>query len=115
MNNEFWAELEKLIQPVLPLAIEYRLYYNEDGNIISGSMQQHSKDNNYVVVTKEIYENYFKYQIVNGAPQLINRTVENRVKLKLSDTGYLVVKGHASLIIEDTETYPEIEHYARNN
>jgi hypothetical protein len=115
MNDEFWTELEKLIQPVQPLTIEYRLYYDENGNITSCSMNEHKTVDSYVVVTKEIYENYFKYQIVNGVPKLINRDSYRGRQLTPSNNGYLVVKGHAGLIIEDTETYPEIEYYARNN
>jgi len=109
MSNEFWQEVESLIQPVEPIVLEYRLYYNEEGDIISGSMAQHA-DGNYIVVTQEQYAKYFNYRVVNGTLKEIDTSTKYYVQLKKSTKGFPVVRGHAGLIIEDEE-YPEREYY----
>ena len=113
MNNEFWREVENLIKPITPVVLEYRLYYNEEGDITSCSMQNHA-EGNYIVVTQVEYEHYFQYQVIKG--QLTQREPEAgyRVQLTKSANGFPVVRGHAGLLIED-EDYKDIEYYARTN
>jgi hypothetical protein len=113
MSNEFWLEVEQLITPVPELNLEYRLYYDEDGNITGCSMQNHA-EGNYIVVSKEEYDLYFHYRIVKGRLVKIDHDAKYRVQLVKSNTGFAVVKGHAGLLIED-EAYTDIEYYARTN
>jgi hypothetical protein len=96
--------------------IEYRLHYNEDGNIYMCSMQTHPDSEQYIVVDKETYAVYFRYQVVNKKLKLIEHDTGVRVALLKKESGTPVVKNHASLVIEPNETYPHIEHYEyRNN
>ena len=115
MNQEeidaYWAE----VKPVVPLYLEYRLHYNELGEIVMGTMTDHPDTTSYIVVTKDEYEQYFHYHIVNGKLVKIDNDAGYRVQLKKSKSGYPTVAGHASLIVEETETYNNLEYYERNN
>ena len=115
MNEEFWKEVERLIKPIIPLKLEYRLYYNELGEIISCSMAEHPDSGNYIVVTKTEYEQYFNYRIVNAQLIKIDNDAGYRVKLQKATTGYCVVKNHAGLLLEPNETYTTTEYYAHRN
>jgi hypothetical protein len=98
---------------IVPDPIEYRIHYDEFGNITMCSMQQHPKDTNYVVTDKATYNNYFKYR-VNVARKKLEKVATNlglSVQLKKSDHGYAVVKNHAGLLLEKDEIYNDIEYY----
>jgi len=53
-QEEFNAAIAAMA--IVPEPIEYRLHYDDGGNIIMCTMQQHPKDTEYLVVDKEIYE-----------------------------------------------------------
>lgn len=114
MNQEeinFWREVESLIKPVPETVIEYRLHYNDIGNITMCSMSNHPDSAQYLVVDQTTYENYFRYTVVDGALVKIKTDAKYTRKLMSADAGIAVVKGHAGLIIEDTESHNKIEHY----
>ena len=113
MNNEFWREVENLLKPITPVVLEYRFYYNEEGDITSCSMQNHA-EGNYIVVTQDEYKHYFQYQVIKGQLKKIEHDAGYRVQLTKSTQGFKVVLGHAGLLIED-ETYTDVEYYARTN
>jgi hypothetical protein len=115
MSNEFWAEVETLLDRTTPEAIEYRVHYNEQGEIYLCTMQNHPVDTTYLVVTREEYDRYFDYRVVDAKLKKVDRDAVYRVKLKRNVTGFAVVQNHAGLLIEDNETYPDIEYYDRNN
>ena len=114
MNEEFWKEVEQLIKPIPELNLEYRLYYNELGAITSCSMIDHA-EGDYIIVTKQEYDNYFQYTIVDGKLKPIDTGAKSSVKLKRSTAGFPVVKGHAGILLESGENVTDIEYYARNN
>lgn len=102
---------------IIPDPIEYRLHYNEFGDITMCSMQNHPESEQYLVVDQEVYDNYTKYR-VNVAQKKLEKVVFDpriSVKLKKSDSGYPVVKHHAGLIIESDETYNNVEYYDSTN
>jgi hypothetical protein len=116
MNQEeidYWAG----VLPVEPTEIEYRLYYNDLGEIVACSMTEPYEDlPQYKIVTKEQYDKYFDYCVVNHQLEKINKKIANCVKLEKSVTGFCVVKNHASLVLEEQEIHMETEYYAyRNN
>lgn len=94
---------------------EYRFYYNEFGIIISCSAFNHPESGDYLIVTKQQYDNYTQYEVKNG--KLTTRQDNNRILSGLikSNNGYTVVKGHAALLIETNEQYDTIEYYAPRN
>ena len=112
MNND-WDNFESLIKPIPKLELEYRLYYNELGHITSRSSYNH-KDGNYIAVTKDEYDCYFQYQVVNNKLVKIDNDAGYRVQLTKSTQGFRVVQGHAGILIED-EDYTDIEYYERTN
>lgn len=114
---KFFAEVEALLTTVAQPGIEYRLYYNRAGEITMGSMTTDTlPTDSYIIVTKEEYETYFLYRVVNKKLKKIDNDAGYRVQLTPSNTGLAVVAGHAGLLLEPDETYPNIEYYAyRNN
>jgi len=94
---------------------EYRFYYNEFGVIVSCSQFDHPDAGDYLVVTKQQYDNYTQYEVKNG--KLVTRPDTNRILSGLikADSGYATVKGHSALLIEANEQYETIEYYAPRN
>ena len=101
---------------IVPDPIEYRIHYDEFGNITMCSMQQHPKDTDYLIVDRATYDNYFKYH-VNVAKKRLEKVAFDpglSVKIKKSDHGYPVVKNHAGLLVEPTDDYKDVEYYDDN-
>lgn len=95
--------------------IEYRLHYNESGDIFMCSMQSHPDSTQYIVVTKDQYERYFRYRVVEGKLELIPQNIAIRTPFVKSTKGFRVVKNHASLLLQDNEEYSDIEYYDTRN
>lgn len=91
---------------------EYRFYFDELGKITNCSMLDHLDGDNFIVVTKEQYDNYTKYEIKNKKPVLIKDPNRIFSALTKSNSGFRVVKGHAALLLENNEDYYQIEYYA---
>ena len=101
-------ELYKIFEPI---KVEYRLYYDKDGNPLTMSSHNHPAGD-YVVITKDQYEHpNYNCRVVNGKLQF-DIANQIRVQLKRSTSGVPVVKGYANLVVE--EEYPDIEYYDRN-
>ena len=116
MNSE--SELIKALQSMVVTEdppIEYRLHYNAAGDIVMCSMQQHPESESYLVVTKEQYDLYHRYCVVKGKLTLIEHDAGTRVALVTSTTGFAVVKNNAALLLEDNETFNDIEYYDYRN
>ena len=112
---EFWREVDSLIAPVTETQIEYRVYCDNTGLISSTSMIAEPSDQQYLVVSKFEYDNYFLYQVVNRQLKKIDSDAGYRVKLRKATEGYPVAKNHAGILIEPGETYQEQEYYAHTN
>lgn len=95
--------------------IEYRIHYDDSGNIIMCSMQQHPDNSQYLVVSKHDYDNYFRYRVVDKKLKQIDIEHGCRVLLKKSNTGYRVIKNHAGILLEMGENFDEIEYYDRTD
>ena len=113
-STDTLAEAFAMLQPTVEEVKEYRIHYEEDGHIIMCTMINHPTDTTYIVVSKDEYDNYFRYTIADGKLKKIDNNPGYRVQLVSSSEGYAVVKKHAGLIIEPTDTYNEIEYYAIN-
>lgn len=111
-EEEFLTVLASLGQ-IIPDPIEYRLHYNDAGDITMCSSQNHPVNEQYIIVDKDTYNNYTQYR-VNAVHKKLEKIAINlgiSVKLKKSDSGYPVVKRHAGLIVESDETYKDVEYY----
>lgn len=113
-TDEFLKALQ-LIKPLPILELEYRIHYDDQGNITMCTMQQHPNSTQYIVVTKEEYHNYYQYRVENKKLKLIDTGSNYSVQLKKSNSGYKVVKNHAGILIEPDEAYADTEYYDTNN
>jgi hypothetical protein len=104
-----------LIEEIVEELIEYRIHYDTAGNITVCTMQDHPDDTQYIVVSKDEYDNYFRYYVVDNKLKKIDRNPGNSVQLTKSDSGYLVVKNHAGIVLEPGEIYADTEYYDRTN
>ena len=93
--------------------IEYRFYYDKNGEITACSQTNHQEHGEYLVVTEREYRHYYQYYIENNKLKRIDIDPEYRVQLKRSDQGYRVVKNHAGIVLEN-EIYKDVEYYDNN-
>jgi hypothetical protein len=112
-NDEFIKAVRAIPQPKI-VELEYRLHYDDEGNITMCTMQQHPDNTRYLVVSKNEYDNYFRYRVMNNKLKIIDNTTGYHVQLKSSSQGYRVIKDHAGIILETNEQYPNVEYYAAN-
>lgn len=97
---------------------EYRLYYNDDGTIIGLWETGHPDGSNYIVLQDhDIYHrvNTQLLRVINKELKVLDPKSPFRVRIKKSTSGVKTVKGHAALVLEDSDHYPEIEYYDRTN
>ena len=106
MNDELYLQFPKQ-------QLEYRLYYDSQGRPITMASHDYP-EGNYIVITQEQYDRpNYNVRVKNGT--IIVDTADHfHVQLKRSDTGVAVVRGHASIVLEN-DTYEEIEYYDRNS
>lgn len=110
LNNLFLALQQIEVTP--DLVPEYRFYYDATGRITNCSMFNHPPGENFLIVTKEEYDNYTRYEVKNNKLTIIKTSNKILSALIKSNSGFATVKGHAGLLIEDTEVYTDIEYYA---
>jgi len=116
MNSE--SELIKALRDMIVTEdppIEYRLHYNDNGDVFMCSMQQHPDNTQYVVVSKEQYNLYFKYRVEKGQLKLIEHNFGVSKPFRQSLKGIRTVKNNPALILESSETYKDIEFYEHRN
>lgn len=102
-----------LIKEIPQSTVEYRIHYNDQGSIIGCTMTDHPIDTKYVVVDRETYDNYFRYdRVINGKLKKVIHDPGYRVQLHSSNAGFKVVRNHAALLIENNETYDDTEFYS---
>jgi len=111
-EEEFNAALASF-GTIVPDPIEYRIHYDATGKIVLCTMQQHPIGTDYLVVSKEVYDNASRYRVNLERKRLEKVALDLgiSVKLKKSDQGYAVVKHHAGLILEPDEHHTDIEYY----
>ena len=115
-EQDFFEEVNRLLVVTADPVIEYRLHYNDTGDIVMCSMQEHPDSTDYVVVDQQTYELYFKYRVVKGKLELIKHDTGIMTSLVKSTTGFKVVRNHAALLLEPNETYTDTEYYdSRDN
>lgn len=112
--DEFLKALS-MIEEFVPEPLEYRLHYDDQGNIVMCSMQGHPESTQYLVVDRDTYDTYFSYYVKDGKLVKIESSIKYSVPLKKSTTGYPVASKNASILIEESENYTDIEYYESNN
>lgn len=110
--EKFLAEVAALVDAPKEIVVEYRVFYDDTGEIVGQSMTEPHLEGTYIVVTEEEYNNIHKYTKVK----------DGELKLKVLNAGYkrqlipgrqpfVVVKNHAGILLEQDETYDDTEQY----
>jgi len=123
MSNDFWQEVFRLVDEYdaarPQITVEHRLYYNlQDGTVAGYCETAHPDDENYIVLENpDVYfrNNTNLLRVKDGKLIVIDTKQPNKARLKKSLAGFKTVKGHASLLLESTEDYHDIEHYDYTN
>lgn len=121
---KFWNEveqLEKSNQTSDPV-FEYRIYYEEDGTVISGqSIRLDIKEETalppgpYIVVSLDEYRNLGSKIVKDGVLYQPPKANHVRALLEKADSGQNVVRNNAALPINEDENYQDIEQYGRKS
>ena len=119
--EEFMAEVARLTPEPLTLEPEeYRIYYDDGGNIRWASVRNHPTDieYDYIVVSEEEHKEHSKYRLNLKTMKMELKPTDTGIKVLLvkSTKGYQVVNKHAGLILEQDDNYQgETEYYGANN
>jgi len=122
MSENLWDEVARLVaeydaaRPVITK--EYRLYYNHDGTVIGLWESNHPTGDNFIVLDDPgmFYSaNTLLLRVQNKKLIVLDPRAPAKTRLQKSNQGFRVVKGHAALILEQDEIYPEVEYYDQKN
>ncbi len=120
--NDIWDEVARLVAEYdaqrPKLVKEYRLYYNTDGTVIGLWESSHPDGDNYIVLDDPGLfhrSNTHLLRVQNKKLVVLDPRAPLRTRLKKSTKGFQVIRGHAAVIVEDNETYSEIEYYDRTD
>ena len=97
---------------------EYRLYYDNDGSVIGLWETDHPIGDNYIVLddTGQYHRhNTNLLRVIDKKLTVLDPVGPLHVRLKKSTVGFRTVQGHAALVLEELEHYPNIEYYDRTN
>jgi hypothetical protein len=106
-------ELNELINSPPP-SKEFRLYYNDSGEITMLAESSHPEGNNYIVLEDPAeFHNTSTHllRVKDGKLIKINPVVQRKAGLQRSITGQRVVKGIAALPLMPDEEYQDVEYY----
>lgn len=122
MNQDFWEEVARLVAEYdakrPQIIIEHRLYYNEDGTVIGLWESNHPEGENYIVLDEPgifYSSNTHWLRVQNNKLVILDPKAPLKIRLKQSNQGFRVVKGHAALILNQDENYNEVEYYDRTD
>lgn len=95
---------------------EYRLYYNEVGEVTMYCEVNHPKEGNYIVIDHP--DVFFKnntslMRVVDGQLKILKSQPLNYSKLQKSLQGQPVVRGMAAVALTPEDNYTDIEYYDR--
>jgi hypothetical protein len=92
--------------------LEYRIHYDSTGHITGCSQTGTQDSGTYLVVTKEEYDNYYRYEAVKDNKLISKQPPStNRRAIAKNEYGWRVVEGHANIVLEDNETYTSTDTY----
>jgi hypothetical protein len=124
--EEIIRQLDELGLIDKPSAIEYeyRIYYDNLGNITATSptvkdAEMYGFTGDYIIVDENTYKSVFaevhKYIVHNNKITIKNNNATQTPQLEKSQTGFKTVKNLPGIILEDGETYKDVEHYDYKN
>jgi hypothetical protein len=122
MNNNFWDEVFALVaefdaqRPIL--FKQNRLYYNNDGSVIGYYETNHPDGDNYIILDDPnlfFKNNTHLMRVKNNKLILMEVKLPNKVRLARATSGFKTVKGHSAIVLEQNETYSEVDYYDYQN
>jgi hypothetical protein len=119
MSPEFLEALElvKQFDQTRPKqTVEYRLYYNQDGEVTMYCEVDHPDTGNYIVIDHpDIFfkNNSSLMRVINGKLIILSSHMPVCGRLTKSNSGQRVVKGMAAIALTADEQYQHVEHYDR--
>lgn len=121
MNN-IWYEVARLVAEYNAqrpkIVKEYRLYYNPDGTIIGLWENSHPAGDNYIVLEDPGMFHSLNTHLLRVQDKkliVLDPWEPLRTRIKKSNRGFCVVRGHAALIVEQDEIHSDVEYYERTN
>jgi hypothetical protein len=94
---------------------EFRVYYNESGEVVMYSETDHPPGTNYVVIDNpDVFfkTNTSKLRVIDNQLKVVDIRPE-RTRLTKSQSGQAVVRGMAAMALEPNEQYADTEYYDR--
>lgn len=116
-------ELGLLIKPE-SVVYEYRIYYDENGNITATSptvkeAEMYGLSGDYIVVDNDTYKSVYtechKYRVQNNKVSIKKDNPSQVPQLEKSQSGFKTVKNLPGIILEDGEIFKDTEHYDYKN
>lgn len=116
-------ELGLLIKPE-SVVYEFRIYYDENGNITSTSptvkdAEMYGLSGDYIVVDNDTYKSVYaechKYRVQNNKVSIKKDNPSQLPQLEKSQSGFTTVKNAPGILLEEGETYKDTEHYDYKN
>jgi hypothetical protein len=122
MSKNFWDEVFGLVDEYdakrAKVIKEYRLYYDEVGNIIGLWETGHPENNNFIVLDDPsvfYHNNTSLLKVKNKKLVVLDPQAPQRIRLQKGRSECRVVQGHAALLLEPNENFEKIEYYDRTN
>jgi hypothetical protein len=103
---------------------EYRIYYEESGNITAAAnsvkdAEAYGFTGNYILVDEDTYRSVYlepgKYVIRNNKVSIRLDSLKQTPQLEKSQSGFTTVKNAPGILLEEGETYKDVEHYDYKN
>jgi hypothetical protein len=103
---------------------EYRIYYDASGNITATSptvkdAEMYGLTGDYIIVDEDTYKSVYaelhKYTVYNNKIAVKKDNAAQTPQLEKSQTGFKTVKNAPGIILEDGETYKDVEYYDYKN
>ena len=124
-TNENWNELLRAFELGLVTEeikeYEYRIYYDNSGEILKTTcLKQDPIDTlSYIIVDKTAYNEFIKspyYKVINNQlKKFYPNTSGYKRQLIKSDSGYKVVKSNPALLVDEDESFDQVEYYDKRN
>lgn len=110
--SELSALLEAFAEfdPAPAKPVEYRLYYDEAGHVVTMSSSDYPEGDNYIVITQEIYDRAdYTVRVHDGEMVPADDITRHHCAIG-AGVRFRVAKGHASILVDETyqgetETY----------
>jgi hypothetical protein len=118
MNIIGEEEFLSAMQSFIPSNVneEYRAYYDENNWITGFAGSGFPDGDNWVTITRELYitHNWSNLRLIDDKIIYVAPVYMHYFQLTKSTKGIKIVRGHAGIVLEELDTYQDIEYYDTN-